>query len=108
MINYEKFHLDAKNRKSGDYIKVLHPNFKEFGQSGRVFTLKDFLGQSLDENDYEINLFETQELSETSRLCTYTLVNKTNNSMTLRSSVWIMFNGDWKLLFHQGTKTSEK
>ena len=62
MINYEKFHLSTENRKNGDYIKVLHPDFKEFGQSGRIFTLSDFKFSVLDSSDYEIQSFKVLEL----------------------------------------------
>jgi hypothetical protein len=31
MIEYEYFHLDPKNRKNGDFLKLLHPDFEEFG-----------------------------------------------------------------------------
>lgn len=104
MINYEKFHLSTENRKNGDYIKVLHPDFKEFGQSGRIFTLSDFKCSALDSSDYEIQSFKVLELSAANRLCTYTLVNHTNKMTSRRSSVWVLYEDDWKLIFHQGTK----
>ena len=90
MLDYEMFHLNAENRKNGDYIKVLHPDYREFGQSGGIFKLNDFKGQPLDANEYAVKFFEALELSESARLCTYTLVDKTNNVSSRRSSVWVM------------------
>lgn len=31
MIEYELYHIDRENRNSGQYLKVLHPELKEFG-----------------------------------------------------------------------------
>jgi hypothetical protein len=35
MIEYEYFHLDSENRKNGNFLEILHPDFEEFGQSGK-------------------------------------------------------------------------
>lgn len=71
---------------------MLHPNFK---------------GDSLDANENEISFFEALELSETARLYTYTLEDNTK-TVSSRRFVWVMYNDDWKLLFHQGTKIDKK
>lgn len=104
MLQLEGYHLDKENRKSGKYVEVLHPDFKEYGQSGAIYHLADFKGIPLkDASEYEISKFFVKELSEDNRLCTYTLLNKTTGNESNRSSVWVRVSGDWKLLFHQGT-----
>lgn len=37
MIEYEWLHLKKENRSNGKILDVLHPDFKEFGKSGKVF-----------------------------------------------------------------------
>ncbi|MEY8561016.1 DUF4440 domain-containing protein [Jeotgalicoccus halotolerans] len=108
MIEYELYHLDRENRKSGQYLKFLHPEFKEFGQSGKVYRKEDLPKKFIDSSEYEIMEFMFQDLSIESRLCTYVLHNKTANKVSHRSSVWIRHGDDWKLLFHQGTSTADK
>lgn len=104
MLNLEQYHLDKENRNSGKYVDVLHPEFKEFGQSGAIYHLCDFKGIPLkDTSEYEISNFFVKELSEDNRLCTYTLLNKNSGMKSNRSSLWLRDYDDWKLYFHQGT-----
>lgn len=105
MIEYEWLHLKSENRSNSKILNILHPDFKEFGKSGKVFYKTDIKQVQLDEDDYRISNFEEYTLSEDCILCTYTLVNTTNNTITNRSSIWKYYENDWKLLFHQGTET---
>lgn len=105
MIEYEWLHLKRENRSNDKIMDVLHPDFKEFGKSGKVFYKTDIKQAQLDEDDYRISNFEEYILSEDCVLCTYTLFNTTNNTITNRSSIWKYYKNDWKLLFHQGTET---
>ncbi|OEK14113.1 DUF4440 domain-containing protein [Staphylococcus saprophyticus] len=105
MIEYEWLHLKSENRSNSKILNVLHPDFKEFGKSGKVFYKTDIKQAQLDEDDYRISNFEEYILSEDCILCTYTLFNTTNNTITNRSSIWKYYKNDWKLLFHQGTET---
>ncbi|HAR5841308.1 TPA: nuclear transport factor 2 family protein, partial [Staphylococcus pseudintermedius] len=34
--------MKPENRESGQFIEVLHPDFKEFGMSGKVYDRSDF------------------------------------------------------------------
>ena len=104
MIEYEYFHLDSENRKNGKFLKILHPEFEEFGQSGKKFKREDFCDIELDSNIYEIEDFVVVDLSAQTKLCKYTLLDKTTNSKSVRSSIWVFYENDWKLYFHQGTK----
>ncbi len=103
MIEYEWFHLKSENRSGNKVLDILHPNFKEFGKSGEVYYKADIDQIRLDNDDYKISDFEECSLSEDCILCTYTLFNTTNNTITNRSSIWKYYENDWKLLFHQGT-----
>ncbi|WP_210133724.1 DUF4440 domain-containing protein [Staphylococcus sp. GDY8P131P] len=105
MIEYERFHLKSENRSKNKILDILHPNFKEFGKSGKVYYKTDIKQTQLDNDNYKISNFEEYILSEDCILCTYTLLNTTNNTLTNRSSIWKYYEDDWKLLFHQGTET---
>ncbi len=105
MLEYELYHLNRDNRQDGTFIEVLHPEYKEFGQSGRIYTYKDFEGRRFtDDSKYEITEFNVQVLSDESQLCTYVLLNQTLGTKTNRSSIWVRYEDDWKMLFHQGTR----
>lgn len=80
--------LYRENRQSGQYLKVLHAEFKEFGQSGKIYRKEDLPKNIIDSSEYEIMEFMFQDLSTESRLCTYILHNKTTNKVSHRSSVW--------------------
>ncbi|WP_323703500.1 hypothetical protein [Mammaliicoccus sp. Dog046] len=84
-------------------LEILHKDFKEFGKSGKTFYKDDIQNAQLDTDEYEIYDFEEYTLAEDVKLCTYTLVNKTQNQSTNRSSIW-KFEESWKLIFHQGTE----
>ncbi|EKH2225166.1 hypothetical protein O4M67_002497 [Staphylococcus pseudintermedius] len=103
MIEYEWKHLKPENRESGQFIEVLHPDFKEFGMSGKVYDRSDFECIELHVAEYEISDFQVDHLAEDCRLCTYTLIDHTRHIKTNSTSIWKMHEGDWKLLFHQGT-----
>ena len=106
MIEYEYFHLNSDNRKNWKYLDILHPEFEEFGQSGKVFKKEDFIEVDLDSNEYEILNFNEVQLSNNSYLCKYILVNKSSGMASNRSSIWVLYKDEWKLIFHQGTKVS--
>ncbi len=102
----DQIHLSLENRHSmSEIIDILSESYIEITQNGVV---KDFsyykslttLGNSsLEIMDYDIKI-----LDETKVLSYYKLKNTSENSYTMRSNVWIIENGSWKLTFHQGTK----
>ena len=52
--------------------------------------------------------FEIHPLSEEIVLTTYRICNELNEQHSLRSSIWKIVDGDWKMHFHQGTKTQSE
>lgn len=104
MIEYEWFHLKSENRANSKILDILHPSFKEFGKSGVIYDKADINHSQLDNDIYKISDFEETTLSEGCILCTYTLFNTTNNTISNRSSIWKYYENDWKLIFHQGTE----
>gem|GEM_PF-4634310 len=49
--------------------------------------------------------FEVHPLADDVVLVAYILFNE-ENEYTLRSSIWKFKDGEWRMFFHQGTKTA--
>jgi hypothetical protein len=106
--------MDPGFRKNREKVSaVLAENFCEFGASGRSWTRNTILEMLVSEADYRAPLvkeFAMQVISPEAVLVTYRTVRAATESNSqqdcLRSSVWILRDGSWKVLFHQGTKVS--
>jgi ribonuclease HI len=86
---------------------LLHPDFLEFGASGSVWDAEAIVSQLADELAGE--RVKTRDESPTQLaddviLLTYAVVHPTAPS--LRSSVWIRVDEEWRLRFHQGTRAA--
>jgi hypothetical protein len=82
---------------------LLSDDFREFGASGRIWDKPSMLAALAAETHYPIESshFVCQHLAEGLALLTYTAVTPTRR--TLRSSLWRLEDGHWRVLFHQGT-----
>lgn len=93
--------------------QFLVDNFFEFGSSGNIyyFSEDDFINQGSVVFNCEIIDFEIMMLAPDVILATYKAIkhHETREDMkySLRSSIWKNFNGQWKIVFHQGTLTKE-
>jgi len=90
---------------------LLSDDFREFGASGRVFDKETILGLLADEPDgdsYLVEELEVTRLGPDTALATYRIpprrVAGKQKPASLRSSIWRMEEGVWKVLFHQGTR----
>ncbi|GAA2856628.1 ribonuclease HI family protein [Paenarthrobacter ilicis] len=101
---------------------LLHPDFAEIGSSGRYWT-RDAMLMALEEDPgvhTELELLTADRLSETTILLNYRSFAHTGaaragashdgptpsaaqSGSALRSSVWMLDRGQWRLRFHQGT-----
>lgn len=102
----DQIHLSFENRHSmKEIIAILSDSYIEITQSG---VIKDFSYykslKDLGDNTLEIIDYDIKILDETKVLSYYRLKNTSENSYTMRSNIWILENGSWKLTFHQGTK----
>lgn len=106
--------LDAAVRRDGDRLRqLLADDFLEFGSSGRIFTRKsiiDLLATELNFHPPNIEDFQCNWLSEKVALVTYRTVRIDAKSgerlSSLRSSIWTRHEGEWRMRFHQGTRTT--
>lgn len=107
VIRREKLLLDPAVRTSGEDVSaLLHPDFVEFGASGRFWDRESVIaalrsdpavsGDGMD--------FRAQPLADNVVLLTYRI---NGEQTSLRSSVWVFeLAHGWLLRFHQGTNSS--
>lgn len=114
ILQLESDLLKPEIRQSIDEIsELLSDGFIEFCSSGYVWHYNK--GESVDEEIQEINWqiknFTVNQLSDNCVLATYKLIKHNeldeNKKYSLRSSIWKYYDGKWKMLFHQGTLTSQ-
>jgi hypothetical protein len=106
--------LQPKVRRSRDAVsEVLADDFVEFGSSGRIYSKQ----QVLDALRFEASRTRTLqdyrivELVPGVCLATYRVVLEDPagpDTYTLRSSIWKLADGHWRLLFHQATAQHEQ
>jgi len=96
------------NRKELD--RLLHPEFREFGRSGRIYERAEVLAEFANRPQaYEVwaQDFRVVPLSDVLALLTYKSAHVTREGElehhTNRSSLWQLTQTGWRLLFHQGT-----
>lgn len=92
--------------------ELLADDFMEFGSSGRVWnrtTIIDLLSKETAFVPPMITEFECALLAPGVALVTYRTLRTDDKSgerlSSLRSSVWTHVSGEWKMRFHQGTRT---
>lgn len=82
---------------------LLHPDFMEIGSSGRVWT-RDAMMMALEEDPgerTELEILGADRIGTSAVLLTYR--SYARSGTILRSSLWVLDNGRWRLRFHQGT-----
>ena len=87
----------------GRLAVLLHPDFAEIGEAGRMWT-RDAMISELQESpelDASLEVFAVERLGEDSILLTYRSIRREGSA--LRSSLWLRDGQQWRLRFHQGT-----
>jgi hypothetical protein len=95
--------LDPEVRRDPGRVRAfLHPEFVEFGASGRVWS-RDSSAAVTSGVEQRITASDLvpRRLAEHVVLLTYR--SREPGREALRSSTWIREGGEWLLLFHQGT-----
>jgi len=108
LLKLEERLLKPEIRASKDELTcLLSEDFFEFGSSGRVLYKNQSIGDvSLSAVRMKLSNFEIHPLSEQIVLTTYRIYNEVNKQHSLRSSIWKLVDGTWKMQFHQGTPTT--
>lgn len=114
ILQLEKELLKSEVRKSSQKInEILSDDFIEFCSSGNIYLYKngDIFQEKDDEleNNWRILDFEIKELSDDCLLALYKVIKLNekdeNKRSSIRSSIWKLHDGKWKMIFHQGTNT---
>ena len=101
--------LEPEVRASAERVSaLLADDFVEFGSSGQVFDKKqiiELLRQGTP-TKRSLSKFESTMLSDNVVLVTYRATRSSKPPVhSLRSSIWRLSNGQWQMVFHQGTLT---
>ena len=106
----EKF-FQVSVRKNAEAVSaMLADGFQEFGSSGRVYSKDQVIAALQSEHSLQITMekFQARLLTDEVALITYRSRRRDQVGSTtesLRSSIWIFQSGEWRMVFHQGTKT---
>jgi hypothetical protein len=88
---------------------LLTEEFCEFGASGRVYNKTEVIAELQAEHERRIAMkdFATQMIDSSTMLVRYRSVREGEDGVVveaLRSSIWVLREGRWQILFHQGTR----
>jgi hypothetical protein len=90
--------------------EVLAPDFVEFGRSGEIWSREEILDGPGQELDARLPLpgFTVRMVGPDAALVTYRSEFVSGNPLRAnRSSLWNRMDGEWRLVFHQGTPALE-
>ncbi|HET9259677.1 MAG TPA: DUF4440 domain-containing protein [Acidimicrobiia bacterium] len=88
---------------------LLHPDFSEVGSAGDIYDRATIIDMMTTEAPGEVMIrdFEAQRLSEDVAVVRYRSVGLTGQE-TRRTSLWVNYEGNWRLRHHQGTKVPDR
>lgn len=108
--SYDEKLLNPEIRKSPQEIsQLLADEFIEIGASGTVYDKQKTIETLVHEKGRHLLMedYKTKELSAELILSTYLLVKSDKDDIdkehSFRTSIWKISNGNWHLIFHQGT-----
>ncbi|MCZ2402588.1 ribonuclease HI family protein [Paenarthrobacter sp. Z7-10] len=107
VVALERELLAPSTRADASRLAVLlHPDFEEIGQSGRMWTRDAMLAALEDESAAEatMEVLNVDVLDGSTALLTYRSAGRRGSA--LRTSLWRLSGSQWKLRFHQGTPES--
>ncbi len=110
IIGLESQLLTPHFRKSpSDVSSLLAEDFMEIGRSGQIYGRAEVIESLASETSIVILMQDARvrSLSDDVVLLTYRTALKDEDGKpkrhTLRSSIWRLADGSWKMVFHQGT-----
>ena len=97
--------MDPVFRKDRDKVSaLLADDFCEFGSSGRVWSkasILELLATEPMQSAPVVEEFQVKRIAPDAALITYHAVRP--DQMSRRSSLWVLGNSGWQIVFHQGT-----
>ena len=100
--------LEPKVRRDQERVAwLLADDFREVGSSGRVFNKAEVVAALLVESAVQLQLsgFTAQALGPDAALVQYVAMKTADGTAfwSYRSSVWVLRENRWQMLYHQGT-----
>jgi hypothetical protein len=98
----------AVRQDAREVSSLLADEFREFGSSGRTLSKTEIIDllQSESSACRSLKNFEAHLVSEQAVLVTFRAIKEVVGSLpveSLRSSLWVLRDGRWQMLFHQGS-----
>jgi hypothetical protein len=96
-------------RKSNRVAQLLAEGFVEYGSSGHAYSRAEVISALVSEPSTEITAseFSVQLIAPDTALLRYVSCRHSASKVyALRSSIWQLQNGQWRIMFHQGTPCS--
>jgi Uncharacterized protein conserved in bacteria len=104
--------LDPEFCRNPEFLEeCLSEGFMEYGQTGRIYDRSAVIHHLLhgDDRKLEIQDFALRCLSRNTAEVHYIAVGReAPHPKSLRTSIWTLEEGSWKLCFHQGTKIPDR
>jgi hypothetical protein len=104
--------LTPSVRKDAEAVSaLLAEDFREYGSSGHVYWKAEILDALQEEPPVQLTLhdFHAVQLAESVVHVTYCSSREVDGQRAVhvrRSSLWVLRDGRWQILFHQGTIAS--
>jgi hypothetical protein len=111
VVKLERKLLDSSVRKSAEELSsLLSSDFVEFGTSGRTYNRKMIIEQLAEELPSTVEALDFKSVLLAPDVIQLRFKTRRKNedgtmSASLRSSIWKFTEGQWQMLFHQGTAT---
>lgn len=114
LLELEKKLVDPELRSTPEKLApLLADDFIEFGSGGHAFDKKRvlFLLRRLAPAEMFIEEFRVISVCDSAALVTYRACTESTRNSTarysLRSSLWVLRDGGWQIVFHQGTNVPD-
>ena len=107
-----ELHQPAARTDAARLDALLHPEFREFGRSGRAYSRADIFSHLLEATSHATvvaDRFALRRLAPEVALLTYRAAHRGADGglehHTMRTSIWQRGGAGWQMSFHQGTAT---
>jgi ribonuclease HI len=84
--------------------RLLHPEFREIGASGRMWDRDSMVAALAEEPGTGATASEVEARMVAHEVVLVTYVSESAAGRSLRSSLWVRGEDGWRVLFHQGTR----
>ena len=114
LANEERLLLTAVRSSPDALSSLIADDFFEIGSSGKIYTKHDVIEALKNEPAFEgtISDFHAVPLTKEIVLVTYRMEeikkSPSPSRFSARSSIWKKMNGEWKIIFHQGTVSTNR